>query len=347
LELDLGYRISPTEQHIPCFVIDSFADPEKNGTGNPAAVVVLEHGQLMQKNFLQQSTNLSYHHSILSKRAITWMQTVANEFNLSETAFVWPTDTCNSNDLQYYIKYFTPTIEVDLCGHATLASASVLFQECIRKNPTKQVTELGSINFHTVGGIVLETKLSSCDDKYGKYTELKMTFPTSPPIALDGEDDKTAALKMLSSALNIDTVSVIYLGITEDRGDLFVELTYDSFMQLPTLDIKFASFLEWSGYTRGIIVSCLVKPTDNENDITDFYSRFFGPKAGIDEDPVTGSAHCTLAPYYSNRLDGKHSIVGYQKSRRGGVIRCTLSDDRSQVTLSGTAVNTLQGRHCW
>jgi predicted PhzF superfamily epimerase YddE/YHI9 len=127
------------------------------------------------------------------------------------------------------------------------------------------------------------------------------------------------------------------MGLDEDGGDLLIEVTNDCFKSLGYDNILFRELLKWDGYTRGVIVCCAAS---EEDEGIDFMSRFFGPHAGIDEDPVTGSAHCTLAPYFCEHV-GKTDITGRQASERGGMIQCILGDGR--VTIIGTAVTTMSG----
>ena len=116
-----------------------------------------------------------------------------------------------------------------------------------------------------------------------------------------------------------------------------VELTRDCFKSLGYDNILYLQMLKWDGYTHGIIICCAATV---EDDGTDFMSRYFCPKVGINEDPVTGSAHCTLGPYYAEKL-GKQDMIGHQISERGGIVQCILGDDR--VTIIGTAVTTVSG----
>lgn len=390
------YSVPKTEPTIPCCIVDAFANPKKNGTGNPAAVVVLDHVFMMQRKLFvtaissdedgdcTRTSSRNFQHTNLTTSAIQWMQLVANEFNLSETAFVWPyhdsTVTINDNNVDdrnnrhhYYIKYFTPTVEVPLCGHATLASASVMFQMTTKATMSTKGLP-GSICFHTVDdNVVLETHLSSSTSESGasehkqKQQSMKITmnFPTAPVVEITNDSDKMETQQMLSKALRIDVSSILYMGLVPNLDDLLIELAYDSFMELSYDDILYSAFLDFAG--RGIIISCLANATEtsdlcvsgtndgiangNGSDTVsseiDFYSRFFAPKAGIDEDPVTGSAHCALSVYYSGRLNGKSNVVGYQKSKRSGIVSCKISENGTRVQLTGTAVMAVSGTLWW
>ena len=166
-----------------------------------------------------------------------------------------------------------------------------------------------------------------------------MEFPVKPPTELSSQEDKAAVEKMLEASFSCKIQS-LYIGIS-DIGDVLVEVTPDCFWQIGYDKLNYKALLEWDGYDRGVIVCCIDHGKKGiESADPDFYSRFFGPKAGINEDPVTGSAHCVLAPYFSNKLD-KNKIVGKQMSERGGVIKCTVSGDT--VKLTGTAITSMSG----
>jgi PhzF family phenazine biosynthesis protein len=350
LEIDLEEKTKQKyDGKIKCFIVDAFADPKMIGTGNPAAVVFLESVDLKAKNWsledLKNSTNSTKYSAVTQ-----WMQKVANEFNLSETAFIWSRP--DKNDIEkdskissYDIRYFTPTVEVSLCGHATLASSSVLFQNQLQQDQDGSMALSNTIQFHTIGNIVLKTNLSSFNNN---ETEIKMSLPALDSKEINSSTDQEIIVQMLLKALNISKESVLYVGIADEIDDLLVEVTYDVFMKLPYSGIDYASFLIWKGSKRGVIISCLGKRNTAVHDENiDFYSRFFGPACGIDEDPVTGSAHCALVPYYSKRLNGKRTMLACQKSKRGGLIRCSLSEENIMVELSGIAVNAVVGHLCW
>ena len=297
-----------------CFVVDSFA--AKPGTGNPAAVV------LLPKDTNQES---------LAK----WMQTVAAEFNLSETAFCWPQRQVSSHssvDLEWNIRFYSPTVEVSLCGHATLASAAVLYQN-LKPRPN------GRIVFNAREDTLIMNLAAPLEEKNKLQTQICMEFPVKQPTELSSQEDKAAVEKMLEASFSCKIQS-LYIGIS-DIGDVLVEVTPDCFWQIGYDKLNYKALLEWDGYDRGVIVCCIDHGKKGiESADPDFYSRFFGPKAGINEDPVTGSAHCVLAPYFSNKLN-KNKIVGKQMSERGGVIKCTVSGDT--VKLTGTAITSMSG----
>lgn len=228
----------------------------------------------------------------------TWMQHVAQEMNLAETAFLLKQED------GYNLRWFTPAVEVDLCGHATLASAHVLWE-------TGALQTDEQARFHTKSGLLTATK-------QGDWIELN--FPATPAKEVD-------APAHLLEALNVPAT---YIG--KNQFDYLVEI--DSEQVVRSLRPRISLLAEVPA--RGIIVTSRA----DSGSKYDFVSRFFGPQVGVDEDPVTGSAHCTLTPYWSKKL-GKLEMVGYQASARGGIVRVRLDGDR--VRLSGQAVTVLRG----
>jgi predicted PhzF superfamily epimerase YddE/YHI9 len=242
--------------------------------GNPAAVCILP-----------------------SPRPDAWMQNVAREMNLSETAFLDPRDG------GYNLRWFTPAAEVDLCGHATLASAHVLWEE--QHLPADQTAR-----FHTRSGWLSAARR-------GEWIE--MDFPATP-------DQPDAIPLELADGLR---VMPKYVG--RSKFDFIAELESEDAVRKLQPDFAVLRLLD----CRGIIVTSRASTAGY-----DVVSRFFGPAVGIDEDPVTGSAHSCLGPFWSTRL-GKSEFVAYQASARGGVIRVRMNGDR--VLLSGQAVTVLRG----
>ena len=252
--------------------VDAFtSEPFK---GNPAAVCVLEE-----------------------ERDAAWMQRVASEMNLAETAYLRPRED------GFGLRWFTPIVEVDLCGHATLASAHVLW-ESGRLAPGQPA------RFHTKSGLLTAVRL-------GDWIELD--FPSTPEDAVETPPRLAEALGALPR----------YVG--KSRFDYLVEL--DSEEAVARLRPDFG--LLASIAARGVIATARSAVPD-----FDFVSRFFAPASGINEDPATGSSHCCLAPYWSRRL-GKDTFLARQISARGGVLKVRLDGDR--VRLGGQAVTVLEG----
>ncbi|WP_075184841.1 PhzF family phenazine biosynthesis protein [Teredinibacter haidensis] len=259
------------------YQIDAFT----NNTfgGNPAAVFVLD--------------------SWLSENQ---MQAIAGEMNLSETAFVGPTDEKGAN---YAIRWFTPTVEIELCGHATLASAHVLFKYLGFSH--KQ------INFHSMSGIL------SCE--INREQQLQLDFPAQllDPIAIDPQLEKALGSLPAKAMANDKRLQLVY-----ESSAQILELQPDS-----SLLKKFPQF--------GI---CCTAPGTGDHKDVDFVCRFFAPAAGIDEDPVTGSAYTSLVPYYADTLN-KQTFNARQLSSRGGELKLTRVNDR--IKIAGEAVTVIKG----
>jgi len=260
---------------IPIVQVDAFtAQPF---AGNPAAVCILP-----------------------AMKDVTWMQHVAREMNLAETAFL---QRRGGDGSDFDLRWFTPAVEVDLCGHATLASAHVLWE-------TGQLAVTAIARFHTRSGLLTATRRGDWID---------LDFPLMPVTAV-------GAPPGLSEALG---VTPRYVG--RSRFDILVQVESEpivrdlkpDFRQLATVD------------ARGVIVTSRATSTDH-----DFVSRFFAPQSGIDEDPVTGSAHCCLAAFWRTEL-GKDRFVARQLSARGGVLQLQIVGDR--VRIGGQAVTVLRG----
>ncbi|MGH7475433.1 MAG: PhzF family phenazine biosynthesis protein [Longimicrobiales bacterium] len=252
--------------------VDAFTDEPFRG--NPAAVLVLDQAV-----------------------SGAWMQAVAREMNLSETAFL------RRRDNGWQLRWFTPTVEVDLCGHATLASAHALWEE-------GHAAAEAELRFETRSGPLAARRT-------GDWIELD--FPAEPATACE-------APAGLAEALGARPVSV-----ARNRFDLLVLL--DSETELNELAPDFRALRAVAN--RGVIVT-----SRTERGEADFVSRFFAPAVGIDEDPVTGSVHCCLAPFWAERL-GRDELTGYQASARGGTVRVAVRGAR--VLLFGQAITVLRG----
>ncbi len=262
----------------PLFVVDAFTDSPF--AGNPAAVCVLS-GEVDD----------------------AWLASVAREMNLSETAFLRRTGDAWS------LRWFTPTVEVDLCGHATLGSAHALWEAGLadRKRPIRFETKSGPL-----GAIHRESRI-------------ELDFPAEP----SGPAEAPAAL---TAALGLSASSVVSCG--RNRLDFLLELGSES--QVREVAPDFRALVEPTRPGRGVIVTAR-----SDSPERDFVSRYFAPAAGIDEDPVTGSAHCCLGPYWGKRL-GKSELVGYQASARGGTVGVRLGGG-GRVALIGQAVTVTRG----
>lgn len=260
---------------LPVTQVDAFTDVPF--AGNPAAVVVLPEA-----------------------REAPFMQQVAREMNLSETAFLVRRKDGSGFDL----RWFTPSTEVDLCGHATLASAHVLWEAGHLKGGQ-------TARFHTKSGLLTA-------DRVGDWIELN--FPSTPAAPAEAPDGLA------------DALGVTPLHVGKSRFDYLVEVASEAIVVGVQPDFGRLGALP----VRGVIVT-----SRGSTEGWDFVSRFFAPAAGVDEDPVTGSAHCCLAPYWAHKL-GRTDLVGRQVSARGGTVKVTLDGDR--VRLRGQAVTVLTGQ---
>ncbi|MDZ7314864.1 MAG: PhzF family phenazine biosynthesis protein [candidate division KSB1 bacterium] len=227
----------------------------------------------------------------------SWMQAFAAEMNFSETAFVLPLED------GFHLRWFTPTTEVDLCGHATLAAAHVLFE-------IGRLSTGSEAHFHTRSGLLTVRKEG---DLYW------MKFPSEPPKPTESSPSLT----------RIFGAPPIYVG--RNRHDMLIH------MEDPQMVTDFVpDFYELAEFpVRGIILT-----SRSEDPAYDFISRFFAPRVGINEDPVTGSAHCCLGPYWAQLL-GKSSLRAYQASNRGGELLVVVKPD--SVLLGGSAVMIFKG----
>lgn len=243
--------------------------------GNPAAVCVLRE-----------------------PRPEDWLCNVAREMNLSETAFLVPRNG------DFDLRWLTPAIEVDLCGHATVASAHVLWED-------GHLAAGKQARFNTRSGLLTA-------DRHGEWIELD--FPVKIATASEPAPELLSALGLISP-----------LAVAKNAFDYLVEV--ESEQQLRALRPDYAMLRKIP--VRGVIVTARSSTAG-----FDFVSRFFAPGSGIDEDPVTGSAHTALGPYWGAKL-GKAEMTGYQASARGGVVRVRLNGNR--IILGGQAVTVMQG----
>ncbi|XP_027097066.1 uncharacterized protein [Coffea arabica] len=286
-------------------VVDAFADQAFKG--NPAAVCVLEDDKDEE-----------------------WMQSVATEFNISETCYLTRIVDSDSQSTtpRFKLRWFTPVAEVKLCGHATLAASYFLF--------SYGLVNSDKIEFLTLSGILTAKKVpdsktsNSMDHQNGDIQEdyfVELDFPVVPIAA-----PNSAEISEISKSLNGASVVEIHKTTTEE--DLLVVLP--SGKAVVEAEPLFDEIKRCPG--RGLIITGPAPPESG----FDFYSRFFCPKYGINEDPVCGSAHCALAPYWSKKL-GKCDFVAYQASPRSGVLHLHVDEKNQRVLLRGKAVVVTEG----
>jgi len=253
--------------------IDSFTD--KPFAGNPAAVCLMEKAADPE-----------------------WMQQVAREMNVSETAFLYPIDG------GYHLRWFTPTVEVELCGHATLASAHLLYEDGHEEKDK-------AIRLRTLSGELVATYQDGW---------IQLDFPANPPEVVEPTDVLTRA------------AGFAFKVAARANGRTLVELASEQAVRAFQPDL---------GAIRALPTGRLIVTARASTAGIDFVSRFFAPGIGIDEDPVTGSAHTVLGPYWQERL-GKTEFMAYQASARGGYVKVRVEDNR--VFLGGQAVTVMRGR---
>ncbi|MEO8226242.1 MAG: PhzF family phenazine biosynthesis protein [Gemmatimonadota bacterium] len=243
--------------------------------GNPAAVCVLS-----------------------AARSTEWMQSVASEMNLAETAFVTP------RGAGFDLRWFTPSTEVDLCGHATIAAAHVLWEE-------GHLAPGAVARFDTRSGVLTAA---------GADGWIWLDFPSKPVLPVPPLDGLGAALRAEIGFTGQNDLGYLIVEVGSERAVRELRPDLARLESLPARGVVVTSRAETRGY--------------------DFVSRFFAPALGVPEDPVTGSAHCSLAPYWAERL-GQSEMTGFQASARGGIVRVRLAAPR--VHLGGQAVTVLRG----
>ncbi|KAJ2637273.1 hypothetical protein GGF40_002483 [Coemansia sp. RSA 1286] len=289
--------LESVHKNIAIFTVDAFADaPFK---GNQAAIVLVPEDKQL---------------------SATTMLTLAGEMNISETAYLTPSTKGLSftNDSRFSLRWFTPACEVDLCGHATLAAAHILFYELNNGSDT--------LVFDTLSGDLCVTKQ--------KDGSLQMQFPEDAPVAMEiTQDVKTVVAGVLDAEYN-NEIEVL---VSPKLKYMVVRDPQVTYKQLSKIQPKITTDAYGAGQRLGIsgvIVTC-------EGNDRDFLSRYFGPWCGIDEDPVTGSAHTVLAPFWKPRLN-KNKFTAYQCSPRGGELVVELLDQQI-VAVSGKAVVLIRG----
>ncbi|KAJ4954608.1 hypothetical protein NE237_011391 [Protea cynaroides] len=297
------------------FVVDAFTDTVFKG--NPAAVCLLEEEEEVERDE-------------------KWMQAVATEFNLSETCYLIPIQSTvsNANDLsngqsvrRFHLRWFTPVAEVELCGHGTLASAHALFASWV---PSANVIE-----FVTLSGVLIAKRdvpiVSTSNFSDGEphdYFSIELDFPSDAVLECESADRPS-----LSETLN--GAPMVNISKTAAAGDIIIEVP--SGKAVEDLQPQLDEILKCPG-GGGVIIT---GPAPDGSPF-DFFSRYFCPKLGINEDPVCGGIHCALVPYWSKRL-GKCDLVAYMASPRGGILDLHLDETTQRVLIRGKAVAVMEG----
>jgi len=290
------------KKSVKYYVVDAFT--ESPFRGNPAAVCLLEHGD---------------------EKDDGWLRAVASEFNISMTCFLTRVD-----QTRFKLRWFTSVDEVTLCGHATLAAAHTLF--------TKGMVNSDLIEFDTLSGILTAKKvvqdncnLTNISTIQNGEVQDKFLIELNLPVVPTAEYNSTD-VSAISQAFGGASIVEIKKTVTDC---LLVLLPSGKCVE--ELQPKIDAILNFPD-GNGIIVTGIAPP-DSE---FDFYSRFFMPKFGVNEDPVCGSAHCALAPFWSEKL-GKCDFVAYQASHRSGILNIHLDKKNQRVLMRGKAVTVMEG----
>ncbi|XP_072984132.1 uncharacterized protein [Typha latifolia] len=293
-------------------VIDAFTDAAFKG--NPAAVCFLEaEGGVVDEQ---------------------WMQSVAKEFNISDTAFLSRATSAVNSDAgggdppspRFHLRWFTPVSEVNLCGHATLAAAHFLLISGLVKCDTMEfLTKSGVLTAKKVLGLKhLGTSNFSLSEGEEKFS-IELDFPLIPVVDCN-------SLETPSIPETLNDASIVNMCKTATDGDLIVELA--SGKEVADINPNFTELKECPG--RGVIITGQAPAGSG----FDFFSRFFCPKLGVNEDPVCGSAHCALAPYWGKKLE-KQCLIAYMASPRGGRLDLQLVEETQRVRIKGEAVTIM------
>ncbi|RDY12370.1 hypothetical protein CR513_02851, partial [Mucuna pruriens] len=294
--------MSMVKKPVKYYLVDAFT--ESVFKGNPAAVCFLEE-----------------------ERDNKWLQAVAAEFNISVTCYLTPITQHGTSHPRFHLRWFTPVTEINLCGHATLAAAHTLFSSgLVDTHVVEFVTLSGVLTAKKIPGPATNNSTSASNlQNDGFYVEVN--FPADPVTEFNVDETS-----QISGALN--GTSIIDIKRTQIGDDLLVVVT--SGRAVAELQPQLDAIVKCPG--RGIIVSGIA-PSDSG---FDFYSRFFCPKFGVNEDPVCGGAHCALAPYWSKKL-GKCDFNAYQASARGGVLNVHLDEQNQRVLLRGKVITVMEG----
>ncbi|KAG2282435.1 hypothetical protein Bca52824_053655 [Brassica carinata] len=277
---------------VKYLVVDAFTDSAFKG--NPAAVCFLNN----------------------EIRDDAWLQSLAAEFSISQSSFLTP---ITGFEARFGLRWFTPLAEVDLCGHATLASAHCLF--------SNGLVYSDNVEFVTRSGVLTAKRVDDGEAKGGSFL-IELNFPVVPTCDINLSD---ASSSMITKALNGATI--LDIKATATNNILVVLPSLESVTELqPIMDDILNCPCD------GIIVTAAGSP----GSAYDFHSRYFAPKLGVDEDPVCGSAHCALAHYWSLKMN-KCDFLAHQASHRSGTLEIYLDKEKQRVLLRGKAVTVMEG----
>ncbi|XP_074268955.1 uncharacterized protein LOC141592250 isoform X1 [Silene latifolia] len=294
-------NLMPSKSPIKYYVVNAFS--ESPFRGNPAAVCVLQE-----------------------EKEEKWLQYVAREFNLSATCFLTKVDDSNALVPKYRLRWFAPAVELNICGHGTIAAAYVLFQMGMVKH--------NKVEFHIKSGKLLlaerivDNIITRNEVERTQHVSVRLVFPLIPIIGCDSTEMELASTFTTCTDLPINVVKMSY------EEELIVE--YPSGKVVADLCPSINEIQKWQG--RGVVITGAA-PKDSG---FDFFSRFFCPNLGMIEDPVCGSIHCGVAPYWSKKLGRKH-LKAYMASPRGGELELQVDEEKQQVLIQGKAVVVMEG----
>ncbi|EJK47051.1 hypothetical protein THAOC_34257 [Thalassiosira oceanica] len=365
------------------YLVNSFALPGISVSGNPAAIIVLPDDDY-------------------SGVSDEWMMSIARQFNQPSTVFAWRLDDksvassisddvlnvsnhgeddAHQNNHHFYVRFFNPKGECNMCAHAAFGLANVLFRHF------DEGTDV--VSFHNRTNIILQARpYVSSQTRRPSYLpqqqntvvametkkllnntdgKIRMDYPWRDVVELP-RDGQKAILAMLRRAffsshsvvdndddddsetdevaLSLSSSQILFAGATENNEDLLVEVEAEMFDTMLGRNVDYSALKHGYGYTRGIIVCCSpsVSISEQFNTEVDFRSRYFQPRVGVNEDVASGWPQCALAPYFhSKNANGKNKLVGLQQSERGGLIECILNKDEETVGIVGLTVTTLKG----
>ncbi|KAI2799951.1 hypothetical protein BLOT_012162 [Blomia tropicalis] len=287
-------------QQLQFYIVDAFVDPDKPFSGNPAAVVLLDND-----DDIDDSTK----------------QNIAGQFNLSETVFVSKLNRDQNGSRSLMIRWFTPTNEVELCGHATIAASYVLFE---------RERSVRTLVYETKFGQRLECTMDG-------ERRLNLNFPSNDPVQIECKQYRwiDQLVHAIIGELPMIDTSIVNIYWSESTKKLLLRMeSKDGQLMLTNLKPDFHRLkeIDTDGMVRGVIIT---QKADRQRDGVHFWSRYFSPWNGINEDPVTGSSFTVLAPYWRKQLNENGTLYAKQVSSRSGLVRCTTMDNR--VSIEGFA----------
>ncbi|ORX94496.1 Diaminopimelate epimerase-like protein [Basidiobolus meristosporus CBS 931.73] len=290
---------------LPIYTVDAFVTEEGPFSGNPAGVCLIPYGTNLEEERLQK---------------------IALEMNLSETAFVQPLKESEGFDTgkEFNLRWFTPTVEIALCGHGTIATGHIILN--VLNNPSKE------IQFRTMSGLLTAKRTEN-------EGEIAISLPAGESVEVSDREELVQMAEASGIHVNNEKVPIESVHYSSKSKKLFVHVKGGRAV-LESIKLNINDVV---AYTNKIGLSHQSFVITSEDEECDFVLRVFCPWVGINEDPVTGSAQCILTPYWSKVL-GKTELMARQCSARGGILRTQLDSENKQVVISGNSVVFLEGK---